>query len=223
MEKTKKPRAKSSAASPEKIKSAFLDYLLTNGAKPPSVYKFCLDLGIKEDEFYSSYGSFDGVEKSIWKGFADETINRLKSDQSFASFSIREKILAFYYTLFEILKANRSFILLELSSHRRLELVPEFIKGFKASYENFVETLLNEGKSRGEIAARPFLDKGYPKLFWLHMGFLLIFWKEDESPDFEKTDAAIEKSVNLAFDLIERGAVDSAIDFAKFMYQSKRN
>jgi len=223
MEKIKKPRAKSSAASPEKIKSAFLDYLLTNGSKPPSVYKFCLDLGIKEDEFYSSYGSFDGVEKSIWKGFADETITRLKSDQSFASFSIREKILAFYYTLFEILKANRSFILLELSSHRRLELVPEFIKGFKASYENFIEALLNEGKSHGEIATRPLLDKRYPKLFWLHMGFLLIFWKEDESADFEKTDAAIEKSVNLAFDLIGKGAVDSAIDFAKFMYQSKRN
>jgi len=223
MEKTKKPRAKSSAASPEQIKSAFLDYLLTNGAKPPSVYKFCLDLGIKEDEFYSSYGSFEGVEKSIWKAFVDETIARLKSDQSFTSFSIREKILAFYYTLFEILKANRSFILLELSSHRRLELVPEFIKGFKVSYESFVEALLTEGKSRGEIATRPLLDKRYPKLFWLHMGFLLIFWKEDESPDFEKTDAAIEKSVNLAFDLIEKGAVDSAIDFAKFMYQSKRN
>lgn len=223
MEKTKKPRAKSSTASPDKIKSAFVEYLLTNGTKPPSVYKFCLDLGIKEDEFYSSFGSFEGLEKSIWKGFADETIARLKSDQSFASFSTREKILAFYYTLFEILKGNRSFVLLELNSHRRLEVVPEFIKGFKASYENFIETLVNEGKSQGEIAARPLLDKRYPTLFWLHMGFLLIFWKEDESPDFEKTDAAIEKSVNLAFDLIGKGAVDSAIDFAKFMYQSKRN
>jgi len=53
------------------------------------------------------------------------------------------------------------------------------------------------------------------------MGFLLVFWKEDESPGFEKTDAAVEKSVNLAFDLIGKGAVDSFIDFAKFLYQSK--
>ena len=49
----------------------------------------------------------------------------------------------------------------------------------------------------------------------------MLFWKEDNSPGFEKTDAAIEKSVNLAFDLIGKGAVDSAIDFAKFMYQNK--
>ena len=51
--------------------------------------------------------------------------------------------------------------------------------------------------------------------------FLLLFWKDDESPGFEKTDAAVEKSVNLAFDLIGKGAVDSFIDFAKFLYQSK--
>jgi hypothetical protein len=42
----------------------------------------------------------------------------------------------------------------------------------------------------------------YPQLFWLHLGFILLFWKEDNSPAFENTDAAVEKSVNLAFDLI---------------------
>jgi hypothetical protein len=53
------------------------------------------------------------------------------------------------------------------------------------------------------------------------MAFLLIFWKDDTSAGFEKTDAAIEKSVNLAFDLIGKGAVDSIFDFAKFLYQTK--
>jgi hypothetical protein len=56
----------------------------------------------------------------------------------------------------------------------------------------------------------------------MHLGFLLLFWRDDESAGFEKTDAAIEKSVNLAFDLIGKGAVDSAFDFAKFLYQAKK-
>ena len=80
---------------------------------------------------------------------------------------------------------------------------------------------MNAGKGNGEIATRPVLDKRYPQLFWLHLGFILIFWKEDSSAGFEKTDAAIEKSVNLAFDLIGKGAVDTAIDFGKFLYQNK--
>jgi hypothetical protein len=81
--------------------------------------------------------------------------------------------------------------------------------------------VLTVAKGKGEVATRPVLDKRYPHLFWLHLGFILLFWKQDSSAGFENTDAAIEKSVNLAFDLIGKGAVDSAIDFAKFLYQNK--
>jgi hypothetical protein len=41
--------------------------------------------------------------------------------------------------------------------------------------------------------------------------------------NFEKTDAAIEKSVNLAFDLIGKGILDNALDFGKFLYQNSKN
>ena len=130
-------------------------------------------------------------------------------------------MLAFYYTLLEELKSHRSFVLLQLSSHNRLELVPEYLKTFRTTFEAFIESILNEGKGNGEVATRPYLDRRYPQLFWLHMGFILMFWKDDDSAAFEKTDAAVEKSVNLAFDLIGKGAVDSVIDFGKFLYQNK--
>jgi len=71
------------------------------------------------------------------------------------------------------------------------------------------------------VAERPYLDQRYPQLFWLHMIVLLGFWKDDSSSDFEQTDAFVEKSVNLAFDLIGKGTLDNAIDFAKFLFQSK--
>lgn len=223
METTKKSTRKSeSKASDDKIKSAYINYLLTEGRQPASIFKFCLDNGMKEDEFYTHFGSFDALERNIWKGFIDKTIARLQSDDSFNGFSTREKVLAFYFSLLEELRANRSFVLLQLGQTKRLELVPGFLKGFKESFEAFFGTLLNQGKGNGEVANRPFLDKRYPQLFWLHMGFILTFWKEDDSTAFEKTDAAVEKSVNLAFDLIGKGAVDAAIDFGKFLYQNKR-
>lgn len=222
METTKKSSRKSgTSSSAEKIESAYTHYLLTEGKPPASVYKFCLDLGIKENDFYSKYGSFDAIDNQIWKSFIDKTIARLQSDESFTAFSVREKILAFYYTLFEELKANRSYVLFHLHPFKKLEFTPSYLKEFRKSFELFFEGILNEGKGNGEVATRPFLDKRYPQLFWFHLGFILLFWKEDNSADFEKTDAAIEKSVNLAFDLVGKGALDSAIDFAKFMYQSK--
>ena len=222
METAKKTSRKSeNKISAGKIQSSYTEYLLTNGKRPVSVYKFCLDVGITEDDFYQQFGSFDGLERQIWKGFIEDTVSRLSRDDSFKSFDSREKILAFYYSLFEKLRLHRSYILFQLENSRKPELVPQYIKSFKLDFETFLESILNEGKLKGDVANRPVLDKRYPQLFWLHMGFILLFWKDDNSPGFEKTDAAIEKSVNLAFDLIGKGAVDTAIDFAKFLYQNK--
>jgi hypothetical protein len=222
METTKKTSRKpANKVSADKIQSSYIEYLLTNGKRPASVFKFCLDIGIKEDDFYQQFGSFDGLERQIWKGFIEDTTGRLNRDDSFKSFDTREKVLAFYYSLFEKLRLHRSYILFQLENSRNPELVPQYIKSFKLDFESFFESILNEGKVKGEVAARPVLDKRYPQLFWIHMGFMLLFWKDDTSPGFEQTDAAIEKSVNLAFDLIGKGAVDSAIDFAKFLYQNK--
>lgn len=219
---SRKANKKEAIIAPDtRIRMAYMDYLLNNGQRPASVFKFSIDLGIREEDFYTHFGSFDGLERQIWKGFLERTLFRLKTDESYAGFSIREKILAFYYTFFEDLKSNRSFILLQLDQHNKLELVPEFLKDFKKTYEDYVEGLLTIGKGNGEIAKRPYLDRGYPQLFWMHMAFLLTFWKADNSAAFEQTDAAIEKSVNLAFDLIGKGAVDAAVDFAKFLYQTK--
>jgi AcrR family transcriptional regulator len=204
------------------VVDAYMNHLLSEGKQPATVNKFCRDLGITEDAFYDFFGSFDGLEQAVWKSFADQTIERLQSDDAFSAFTIREKVLAFYYTLLEVLKSNRSFVLLKLNDIKKFEIVtPAYLKGFRSSFELFFETMLNEGKTAGEVANRPYLDKRYPQLFWLHLGFILMFWKDDNSAGFETTDAAVEKSINLAFDLIGKGAVDTAIDLGKFLYQTK--
>lgn len=216
---TKKPAAGSSASS---LHSAYIDHLLTHGRRPLSVYKFCQDLGISEDVFYAHAGSFDGLEQHIWKSFIDHVVTALEADDAFANFSSRDKLLTFYFALLEELKRNRSFVLLQPDTVHKPSFVPSYLREFKVSFERFVEDILNQGKARGEVATRPVIDKRYPKLFWLHMGFILMFWKNDNSADFVQTDAAVEKSVNLAFDLLGKGAVDSALDLGKFLYQTSR-
>lgn len=226
METTKKSRntraSKAAGNAADQIRAAYVDYLLTNGKQPASVYKFCIDLGIKEDDFYNSFGSFDSIERDIWTSIITKTVKALHSDKAFAAFNSREKILSLYYALLEELKHNRSFVLQQIGTFRKPELVPSYLKGFKAVFEDYVSAALHHGKSNGEISTRPYIEKMYPQLFWMHLGFILLYWRDDDSAGFEKTDAAVEKSVNLAFDLIGKGAIDSAFDFAKFLYQTKK-
>jgi transcriptional regulator with XRE-family HTH domain len=201
--------------------TAYISYVLNNGHKPPSVYKFAQDLGISEENFYDHFGSFTSIERKIWLDFINNTISRIENDEAYPGFGSRDKILTFYYAFFEELKKTRSFVLLQLEQQKKRTLTPDFLKDFRNRYTSFIEVIVQEGKATGDIARRPFIDKRYPSVFWIHMNFLLLFWRDDNSSGFEKTDAAIEKSVNLAFELICKGAVDSVVDFAKFLYQSK--
>lgn len=225
METFKKLRkSKSRANSPaSRIEQGYKEYILTEGKAPASVFIFCKKIGLKETEFYEHFGSFDGIEKSIWAGYVDRVIKRLTSDADYVKFSVREKILSFYFSLSEVLKGDRSFVLLQLKSWRKQVVTPSFLQTFHASFEAWVTGVIAEGKTSGEIARRPFIDERYQHLFWLHLMFVVQFWGHDDSADFNKTDAAIEKSVNLAFDLIGKGILDNAIDFGKFLYQNSKN
>src|SRR4051812_23410469 len=99
METTKKSAGKLKSASVDKILKAYRHTVLREGKQPASVYAFCESIGISENEFYEHYSSFDALEKEIWKGYVGTVTRSLHADKSFASFSVREKILAFYYTL----------------------------------------------------------------------------------------------------------------------------
>jgi AcrR family transcriptional regulator len=224
MEKTKKTTRKSAAgASDEKIKKAYREYVLNEGKRPASVFKFAKDQGIKEDDFYNHFGSFEALEKAIWQQYIDQTRANLEKDPGYMGFSSREKILSFYYSLAEVLKSDRSFVLHQLKGWKNPSMTPTFLKGFKTAFDEWINGVLNEGKQSGEVATRPYLDQRYSMLFWLHLMFILQFWSHDDSAAFEKTDMAIEKSVNLAFDLIGKGVLDNAIDFGKFLYQTSKN
>lgn len=204
---------------------AYKQYLLENGQRPGSVYKFCKDNGQTEEYFYSQYASFESLEKNIFLSYFQQVKETLEADSNYQKFSSREKLLSFLYSLIEILKKDRSLVLILANSHKQKtpELVPGYLKLFKPEFETWIKEILAEGKSNGEVASRPIgLDKSYASIFWLHFTWILQFWLNDESKGFENTDAAIEKSVNLAYEFIGQNALDRVVDFAKFLYQTNK-
>lgn len=205
----------------EKIRKSYVDYLLDHGKKPASVYSFAKVNKMKEEEFYTYYSSFTVLEKDVWKGFLETTLHTVINDPSYGPYTSREKMLALYYTLIEVLKSNRSYILLSWPKSQRPGQKMAFLESFKPAFKNFVNDILNEGKESGEIVTRPYISEKYDEAAWMQVLFLINFWVKDDSKGFEATDAAIEKSVNLAFDLFGQGPLDSMIDFGKFLFQHR--
>ncbi len=213
--KTKKKISK------KELVDAYIKELLLKGKRPNTVYAFATDLGMSEDEFYNHYSSFNSLESDIWTGFMSDTLNTLKKDESFESFGSREKLLAFFYTHLEILRRKRSYVMLRAGELKKSPKTPFWIKKYKEHYNDFVSDLISDGIESKEIKERPYLTEQYSKAFWLQLMFVLDFWINDNSEQFENTDAAIEKAVDLSFKLLGESTLDSALDLAKFIWQTR--
>lgn len=204
-----------------KIQAAYKEHLLLHGDEPASVFAFTKNLKIDESSFYEHYSSFEAVKQSIWTNFMEQTLAVLQKDKSYEEFSVREKLLSFYYTLIEVLKSDRSFALLCLKHTKKADTKPSFMRGFKSKFEEYINALISEGIESNEVQDRPVIGKRYDEALWLQLLFVLNFWMKDTSTKFEKTDAAIEKAVSLSFDLMGPGPLDSIVDFAKFLYHNR--
>jgi hypothetical protein len=204
------------------ILEGYKEHVLEHGSEPASVFKFAKDLKMKEEEFYTYFTSFESIKSSVWVSIFESTLGQVEAQEVFREYSVREKFLSFLFTWIEELKKNRSYLLcLYQDKTKALMRLPSDTREFKAKFKDFAGELVLEGKETQEIASRPMVTEKYDEALWLQTAFVFRFWLDDRSPRFEKTDAAIEKSVNLAFDLMGKSALDSFLDFAKFLYQNK--
>lgn len=204
-----------------RIKQAYLEYVLRKGTPPASVYKLTRKLGLPEQEFYRVYANFDAIDRELWADFGREARATAEREPVWAQYGSREKLLSFYYTLLEILKRNRSYALqaLRRSLHRMPGLTPRVLDDFRQEFEVFVDEILRDGRRTEEVASRPLVQEQYPRAFWQQLLFVLGYFAKDDTVDFERTDAAVEKAVTLSFDLIGRNSFDSALDFVRFLVQ----
>ncbi len=205
----------------ERFKNAFVLYLIRNGERPVTVFKFCEELEVDESVFYEYYNSFRSVEKEVWLTFYEEVKQALDRDSEYSSYSTHEKYLSFLYTLIEVYKQNRSYVVLRYAEVDRRSLRPWFMDSFREEFAIWVKEILDEGFESNEIVSRPLISSKYYEALWVQLLYVTRVWTIDESEDFQVTDAAIEKSSALLFELMKSGPVDLLIDFVKFAYQNK--
>jgi AcrR family transcriptional regulator len=206
---------------PADIISNYMEYVLDHDKKPKSVYSFAKAKKFEEATFYEHFGNFEALEQSIFKAFFDNTIAVLEKSDDYESFDARNKLLSFYYTFFEILTANRSYIVFAFEYKKdNLKKLRSLLK-LKQCFINYINnleiTLLNVKQETLEKVQ----DKTLKESAWLQLLITMKFWLDDTSASFEKTDIFIEKAVNTSFDLIDVKPLKSVIDLGKFLFKEK--
>ncbi|MBE7639902.1 MULTISPECIES: TetR family transcriptional regulator C-terminal domain-containing protein [Salegentibacter] len=205
----------------DKLISLYMDYVLEEEKRPKTVYKFCKENKMKEEEFYNFYGSLEGLQKGIWERFYEHTINVLQKSPEFETFSNREKMLTFFYTFFEMLTANRSYVLFSLKEHENQLKNLQQLKGLRKNVKSFAAELIEDANAEKNIQALQQPEKIFSEAAWVQLMFLMKFWMDDNSAQFESTDVAIEKSVNTVFDVFDNTPLERVIDLGKFLWKEK--
>src|SRR5690606_29714410 len=163
----------------------------------------------------------EGIDGEVWKDFFNKTKERLQADAVYEGYSAREKLLAFYYTLIEVLKERRSYVVFTLKKNYVPGPLNPVLHPVKELFTDYVKEIVQTAVAEGEIEDRKMLTDKYYKGFWPQFVFIIEFWVKDYSAKFEKTDAAIEKAVNLSFEFLAKNPLDSLLDFGKFVFQAK--
>lgn len=199
----------------------YMDYVLNHTSQPQNVHTFAKENGIKEAEFYSFFSSFDVLESHIFKLFFDNTMNLLLEDESYREGNAKHKLLSFYFTFFEILTANRTFVLYCLNKQENKLKTLSKLKGLRKEFTNFITTLEIERLDLKMEKANHFIEKSQAEAAFGQLLLILKFWMHDTSAAFEKTDILIEKSMLAGFEIINIKPIESLIDLGKFLWKEK--
>lgn len=202
--------------SQNRLQDAYVDHLLEHGEPPASVYKFCKDLGIPEAEFFREAASFEVLESEFWTRKAREVIAGVTSGAEWPSFDARQRMLTFLFALTEQFLSMRSLVLLRFEE-LKLPSRPRWLAGWHGEVRGFCRSVVDHGLETGAIADRGRMSATYPDALVLLTRSVIDYHVKDTSKGFERTDAFIEKSVALAFDLMRTQAIDSAFDLLRFL------
>lgn len=203
------------------VVSMYMNYTLEHNEKPKSVYLFAKLNGFEETEFYNFFGNLESIEKEIYTLFLEKTIELLNKDANYESYDMKSKLLSFYFTFFELLAANRSYVSLSLKEDKNHLKNLLQLSSLREHFKKFIGDITTDEFRIQQEKIQDFQNKAIQESAWIQFLFTLKFWLEDGSPNFEKTDIFIEKSVKLSFELMNVAPINSLIDFGKFIFKEK--
>ena len=125
-------------------------------------------------------------------------------------------MLAFLFAFLEKSLDVRSVMLFRFRNLSPLSN-PDWLCGMERRFKEWASELVSHAIDSGEIAGRGRLGGLYPSALYLLLRSLIDFNVKDTSVRYERSDAFVEKSVNLAFDLMRTQAIDSAFDLLRFI------
>lgn len=219
----KKAATKKKVLDDNQLVELYMNQVLQNNVEPKNVFLFCQENKIIESDFYSFYGSIDALKQDIWVKFFENVKTTIENDENYLTYSNKNKLLTLYFSLFEVLTLNRSYVIFALKEDKNILKNLKQLKEFRTHFKNFIAEIADTQTTEEDFKVNKIAKPLYVEGAWMEFLFLTKFWLDDTSKGFEKTDIMIEKAVKATFDVLNTTPIDSLIDLGKFVWKEKFN
>lgn len=214
--------AKTKQITQDQIVDWYMEEQLTADHVSQSIYAFAHKHEFSESEFYKHFNSFEQLEKEIFALFCSKSLELLAASKEYDQSQSKHKLLGFYFTFFEFLTANRSYVVLKLNGQGNHLGTLKVLSGLRQTFLTFAKSLALEPIDFKNETVNRVRDRGVAESLWVQLLMTIKFWLEDESKGFEKTDLFIEKSIKAQFELMDIAPMQSVFDLAKFLWKEKK-
>ncbi len=151
MATTKKTTTKKRILDDDKIIELYMNSVLEQHQTPKNVYLFCKENAIDEADFYSFFCSFDALKQSIWIKFFENAVATIQKQEDYNFYSDKNKLLTLYFTLFEILTLNRSYVLYSLKENQSGLKNLIDLKQFRNEFKSFINDIIAESAHESSL------------------------------------------------------------------------
>lgn len=217
-------RKKVEILSDDEIISQYMELILSSG-DIMNIDELCKKLDISKGNFLDYFDTIWDLERVIWDKLLKQSIHTIKSDEQYADFSVKEKLLSLMYTFFENLTLNRGYVLHNLRTHGSIKSRKKLFRKMKKTYIKFIEEIFLSNSLGFNYklidVAKTLRKKGLSESLWLQLTLLITFWRKDTSDNLDKTDEAIEKSVQVIMDILDTSRLKNFMDFGRFLWNEK--
>ncbi len=151
----------------EQIIDHYMDEVLSNETTSQSVYAFAKRHNFEESEFYNFFNGFEHLQEEIFAAFGRNTIQMIEQGQEYSQYDTQQKLLSFYFTFFELLTANRSYVMAQLKDNKDKLSAFKALGALRRVFVNFVERLGVVNVDFKSEQLNKLRDKGVSESLWL--------------------------------------------------------
>lgn len=197
-----------------------VDVITEKGFKSASMREIAKRADVGDATIYNYFPSKEKLLYGYCEYVQEQVKAELKSIEDFHEFTLQEQLHQLVESELKAWLPAREYLqqVFELTFSAPVAGQQHLTKT-RELFTAMVVDMLDAAIDAGEIPDQPYKDL-LPRLMWDYMSAVLSYWLKDDSDSFANTTQLVDKSIEIAYQMLRGGLIGKMIDMLSFLFRT---